>query len=773
MILLALLGCPTIETPPDRGDAQHLDACEATVDCQFPMVCGGDGLCHYEGEPGTGTVGDECLSSAFCLAELACSSEGVCAEAGSPGTAAAGDTCEADTDCQLGLSCSDDGVCVGFGLPLWTGEVCDEDEGESRVYHEVATENDFYRWPFPNDGYVQDDGTLDLSSHPTPGVLIDALGDPAAVALEAWGQDFDGFGLNAGVTFRMSAPVAADSLDLALPSAGGTVGLVDLTEGAQQYGAFASAAYRLDPNPQLYVCQNSLVLRPAKNTALASGHTYAAYITTGVTDRQGLPLGADADLEVLLGDTRPTATRLLASYDAYAPFREWLAATGQSAADFAGVAVFTTQDVTVPLSGLRAAVDAQGAPTVLETHLCVDGEPGPYADPDDPSRACDGVSADFHQLQGLVELPRWQQGTPPFKMPQDGGAIGFTAGQADVVDADPVHFTLTVPAGDMPADGWPLVLYFHGTDGNHRSAVREGLVAGLSDVALDAGGSVGFATLTIDAVNHGPRRHPENWDPAWLALDPDAYAPDVLYFNPLNPRAARDNALQAAADAWSLLLLAESLDWAEGDSALGQAVRFDQLYYVGHSQGATTGAVAVAYAPELDGAVLSAAGGLLMASLLGKTNPVDIAGLVKLGLADPAPDRFHPLLNIVQAAGERADGVNHAPYVLRSPLSGAGLSVYQIAGQDDTYTPNDSQQALARALGVVQDDNGAESWELALRTTPISATHAGPNTGVLSVYDGTGRDPHFVLFDRDDTRRQFEQFLATGVDEGLPVVVVP
>src|SRR5258708_8024153 len=109
---------------------------------------------------------------------------------------------------------------------------------------------------------------------------------------------------------------------------------------------------------------------------------------------------------------------------------------------------------------------------------------------------------------------------------------------------------LTVPKGVMPAGGWPLVVYAHGTGGSFRSHVTEGVAKRLASVDDGAGGKVNIAVLGIDQVETGPRRG--------ASTD----SPDNLFYNFANPGAARGNTLQGAADQLSLFAYVTGFDLA-------------------------------------------------------------------------------------------------------------------------------------------------------------------------------------------------------------------
>lgn len=141
-----------------------------------------------------------------------------------------------------------------------------------------------------------------------------------------------------------------------------------------------------------------------------------------------------------------------------------------------------------------------------------------------------------------------------------------------------------------------------------------------------------------------------------------------------------------------------------------------------------------------------------------------------MGIADPSLHRYHPLLNIAQAASERADGLNHARRVLRDPPS-APRHVFQTFGLGDPYSPDETQQALAYGLGVEQVTGGNDPIRNVRSVSPPVSGNGSGITGVVALYPAAGdRDAHF---ERDDTLRQFTHFLATAVVDGTPTVVAP
>jgi hypothetical protein len=777
LLLASLLvaGCPG-EQADGVGYGQ---ACDAQDDCRTGLVCGADATCHEPGEPGTGELGDACVGTVQCLLGLACASDGTCHADGDPGTTAFGEACTDDADCQAGLSCPD-GTCRGLQMGLWAGAECadpDEETGPFRVYFEVPRGEplaDFYRLPFPNDARVDED-RIDLSGHPSPGALVDVVGDVVGNVLRLASTDTDGgFGANPAIFFRLTAFPDAPTLSFGLPGQG-TLSLVDL-DGADP-AATHPIGYVVHSGRTPYLCENWLALYPVDGRPLEPGHTYAAMLTRGILDEQGHAAAQDADFAAVLAASEPAEAALLPAWEAYRPLRAWLAAQAVDPGDLAAAAVFTVQDTSRRPRLVHEAVQAAPLPE-LEGVVACGGGADPYAVPGDDSRGCTPADDRWTEVQATVPLPQFQRGQPPFKDFTDGGAIEVKFGAVEPDHFEDVHVSLAIPKGvPMPEGGWPVVLYAHGTGGSYTSHLRDGFADRFAR-ASDGEAEVAFAILGFDAPLHGPRAHPEAWKQAWLDVDPDAYDPDVLFFNPLNLRAARDTAIQEAADAWSLVRLLAALELPADTSPTGEAVRFDveHLVYAGHSQGGVVGALFAAWEPEVDAVVLSGAGGLTLRSILEKTSPHPLLPAVRVALADPDVDRVHPVLSLAQQLADAADGVNHGRYVLRRPPEGAtGRHVLQVFGVGDTYAPDSTQLALAKALGLLQAPQGQSPLD-AVSTVdlPTAGTNAGGRTGVVVLYPKPGAaDAHFVLFEDDTAAAQVATFLATLVTDGTPTVPAP
>jgi hypothetical protein len=107
--------------------------------------------------------------------------------------------------------------------------------------------------------------------------------------------------------------------------------------------------------------------------------------------------------------------------------------------------------------------------------------------------------------------------------------------------------------------------------------------------------------------------------------------------------------------------------------------------------------------------VLSGAGGYLIESLLNKTEPVNVSGLMKMALGDTQVNKSHPLLNLLQMYFDEIDAVNYGRALFTQPLDGIdGKHTFLSYGVSDSYTPPGSIVALGAAMSIRQINQPAQ-----------------------------------------------------------------
>jgi hypothetical protein len=743
-------------------------ACQASDECQDGLYCGPDRVCVPAGK---GAEGAACGGDGDCKNGLRCDLHGLTTSCEPEGKGDIGSTCALSDDCAGGLACST-GLCgspapgaPAFAGTSWRGILCDsspgKDEGVFRIPR--SKDDEFYALPFPSDIRLKD-GHPDLSGHPTPGAA--QLGfDPVDLYLRATEANADGFSAYPTVFFRFGTLPDLASL------AGTTLSFVDVTDGDPAYGSSVGLSWYLYSGRTSYLCGNWLGVRRPEGRPLDPGHTYAVLVNDGVKTAQGTPYGVPSELATLLADAAPSDPVLAHAHAAYAPLRAYLTKQKIAPGSLRHATVFTVAHHRAPIEEVAKAVAGLAAPTSSGWVKCGSG-PSPCPDTTG-DRACGAADAAFDEYHGLIDLPIFQQGKAPYLTPADGGDI---ASPPSPVRVEKVCAALTVPKGTMPAGGWPLAVYAHGTGGSFRSHIGEGVAKSLA--AVDTGeGTVQFAVLGIDQVAHGPRR-------AGSTL-----SPDDLFFRFANPAAARGNPLQGAADQLSLARFAASFALDASSSPTGSELRFDPqaLVFWGHSQGATEGAIGVPYAPELRGAVLSGEGASLIDGLMGKKSPVEVASLLPFVLQDIDPQHptklvgaeFHPVLSLLQGYIDPVDPLNHAATMaLRPPTGAAPHHVFQPYGIGDTYSPPVAQAtyALAAGLGLVTADSSVTSPDDLGLTAALSAegnVMIGDQAVTLATREYAapmGTDGHFVAFQNAAARADIARFLGLVAQGKTPRV---
>jgi hypothetical protein len=599
----------------------------------------------------------------------------------------------------------------------------------------LAPAEDFYELPFPNDLHRHPDGTLDLSQFPTNSLLLqDVLKDA---------ETLDGFSLNGAMFARFSDIVDPDTFPSPEASMmpGAQIYVVDVDAASPHRGQRVPLLLNLRTDGTQTMGGNRLVARPVPGFPLDEGTTYALVITTRVHDAYGESPVRDKDFDAVMGSGGDAA--VVHAREVYAPLLAWLDEPGDDdRSDVVSAAVFTTQHATFVGPALRKGVFATPAPVARNLQLVLD-------------------TTYFTLYSADYDAPNFQTGTPPYL--ESGGEIQVGSdGVAIVQRTETMRLAVMIPKGPVPATGFPLCIYSHGTGGDWMSFFQDGTGERLAQE--------GIATISTDQVLHGPRNPGGD--------------PSIAFFNFQNPYSIRDNPLQGAADAWSQMRVGQSLAFDDGGMPARQIkIDPDRLYFFGHSQGGLTGPAFIAFEPKLSGAVLSGTGAVAYLSMLYKKAPIDFRQIVETLARDSPMDEDNPSLALAQMWAERADTANYARYMVREPqvVDGVQLAprnVFHTEGFTDSFAPNPAIEAFATALGgdLVMLKDTKPLLGLTLRGSTIKAPPITDNkngaTVVTAQYKAPqGDDGHFVVFDVGIARVMAIQFLATLAKTGHATVV--
>ena len=602
---------------------------------------------------------------------------------------------------------------------------------------DTAVPGYFYDLPWPS-GLRTSRGHAVLSGFPNPRAL------PMIETFRAMATERGGFPVLPVAYFRFSGKLAP--VDGAQPT--DQAFLVDLQRGTRLPAVIAT------PPPDDYVPQNLLAVAPRPGLVLAAHRTYAFVVLRSLNDAAGAPLGMPAALDQLRHGLVPEGTLGLAARDLYAPLWPLL-----DPADIAAATVFTTGDVVAETAALSEGVRVR-FPVTLD-HLAV-RETG-------NDRAC--------VLTGTVTYPQFQKGRPPFD--RDGLFVLDESGAPQRQRDEIAPVMILVPRTPMPAVGYPLAIYFHGSGGSSADVLDRGptLVAGGQPQPGTGPGWVlaghGIASAA-SALPVNPERLPG--------------ASETAYLNFLNLPAMRDTFRQGVLEQRMFIEALRNLRTIGCD---GAEVRFDPgaLFAQGQSMGGMYTNLVSATEPRIRAAVPTGAGGFWTYFILVTKLHDGLPDLVAVLLGAAKPLTFlHPALQLIEMAWEPADPVVSMPRLGARPLPGhPARPVYEPVGRGDQYFPTVLYDAVA--LAYQHHEAGAQVWPTmqeslalagleGLRPYPVRqnrTSDGGVNyTGVVVQFAGDGlEDPHAIYRQLPAVKHQYGCFLETFLRTGVATVVAP
>ena len=623
----------------------------------------------------------------------------------------------------------------------------------------------YFDQPFPSD-LRKDDGKVRYRGFPNPKHQL--ILDTYAAEID---DRLDGFSPVAAGFVRFSSSLDPASLPkdpLESLKQTSSVQLIDIDPASPDYGKRHRISLFYRDEAGVYWPSHTLAFLPALGFPLAFHTRYALVVNEGVKGANGDGARASNDLREVLGIADATSEPRRAARDAFAPSVAELEKLGVDIEHIAQFTVFTTGD---PTSEYFAAAAA------MKTAV-----PAPTVDPSTFKYASSKNGYDLY-LGDYGPSPNYQQGTVPYAAPEDGGGFSDVDGVPQVHDLFNLRFALTVPdatACPPPPDGYPIVMYAHGTGGDYESFLHDGTAASLASECL--------ATMGVDQIFHGTR--PGAPDPS-LSDSQIETKEEILFFNFNNIEAARTNIRQSGLDELQRArLFTETHMTVPGAiSKTTQPIEFDasKLMFFGHSQGSLNGPLFLAANPDVRGGVLSGASGFIAITLLEKTEPMpSVAGLVKgplfLSLSDDEGAElniFHPAMTLAQSIVDAVDPINYARSIVTEP-TGAAKSIYQTEGiradgTGDSFAPPRGAEALAMAIGLQLQSPPVRlppdaAWggldEVTIPPGGLSGNLAGGNaSGVLAQFDPGDGEGHFVVFDIPAATRQAASFLRNLADE--------
>lgn len=626
----------------------------------------------------------------------------------------------------------------------------------------------FYDLPFPSDLRLLPSGGPDLTGFPNP------RGVNSVEQLRAAAEARQAFPMVPVAWFRFHGELPPQSPDHTYAAkADSPLLLIDVDPASPERGRLLPMVAALPSSGDEYTPDFLLAVAPRPGFVLAPTRRYAFVVMRALGDANGKPLGVPTALEELAAGKAPSGRNGAAAQALYQSLWDTLSMLKLDATQVAAATVFTTGDVVAETAqtseGLRQKYQAE----IRDLHQNADGD------------TYDG----YCYLEGTLHLPQFQTGTPPFNaagsgvFELDGDGLPKEQGAIDV------PMLVTLPKQPMPAAGYPLLLYFHGSGGFHDEVVQRGAMSvmdgpeahGLGPAYYHA--KYGLATAgTAMPVN--PERLPDATDFAYINFQNLGAMPFVFREGVIEQRLFLDALVALRIDP-------EALDGCAGPELPEGATqfRFDaaKLVAEGQSMGGMYTNMVGAVEPRLRALVPTGAGGFWSSMMLHSgAVPNTIVGVL---LGSDTPENFlHPGAQLLEMAWEAAEPYVYVPRLARSPLPGHPVRpIYEPVAPEDHYFPTDIYDAMATAYG--NQEAGEVVWpsmqeSLALdgrgelASYPVSnnvrSADGTPYTGVVVQYRGDGiGTAHSIFAQLDAVKYQYGCFLSTFLATGKAVVPAP
>jgi len=641
-------------------------------------------------------------------------------------------------------------------------EDCNAPSAAAQVVYKLGQDNpSWLDSPFPSSLFQDEDGTLSWELLPNPyGVeLIDFYQDTAEAEVR-------GAGLTSPSYVQFTQPLDLRSLPRGnsdeTVSPDSSIYLVDIDPHSPERGSLIPFRWTWNSEVTPFLPSSTLALAPSWGRPLRPDTLYAWVLTTAVkaTDGTGIkPSGWSRALldgnpsESCQGTDSVQNREVLVEESAL--LRRWLDDTGREPHKIAAHFTFRTQPLFQDMRAARDWLDNTSSPPQFsESYGSFGTAQSPYKERTYQWSETESIT--YRTVSTSVALPNFQEGTVPYS--KDGGFYRED-GVLKPYRFEEVRSHISFPLTPAPTDGWPVVLYVHGTGGD----VTSGHASTAGRLAAQ-----GFAMVSMELPLHGDRAEGRSFDIG------------VSTFNFLNPAAGRANFRQGAIDILSFLeAISNGLTIPAEVAGLDEEVRLrtGPAHFFGHSQGGLSGALAMPFYDSAQGWVLSGAGGGLTVTLLERKDSVDFEALIRFLLEfeeDDVLDAFHPVLALVQTAVDITDPLHFARY--SASLESAQPHVLITNGCWDAQTPYKTTDALALALEVplvepVSRDDHPFSSPLGERTEDPEVKD-GRLKGFVEWCEVSTRDNHWVVFNRPQAIESTLYFLR-DVEAGTPSIRKP
>jgi hypothetical protein len=618
----------------------------------------------------------------------------------------------------------------------------------------------FWDLPFPSDLRLTPEGRPDLAGFPNRRHL------PVLDALLSVASERAGFPVMPIGWFRFTGEPPQHALDQVIQAdAAADVLLVDIDPSSDERGAlYALVAQTLPPDD--FTATGLVAIAPRPGTVLRAHTRYAFVLRRGFAPDAAVP----AAFATLAAGKAPSGAHGAAAAELYAPLWDTLDGLGISRDELLVATVFTTGDEVAVLHARSEAIRATQHAVIADLHV-------------DP---VDGAAhAGYCELVGTATFPQYQLGTQPF--PTEGRFQLDAAGVPVVQSMMTVPLTIVIPTGTMPATGWPLWQFFHGSGGASWDIVDDGPSHTAEDIP-DVGKGPGYVVAkrgiaaAASALPVNPERLAGASSYAYLNINNLSAFPYTFQQGVFEQRLLLDALLELQI---SPAVVAACPGMALPSGATAHRFDATKLMAGGHSMGGMYTNMIGAVEPRFGALTPFGAGGFWNMMILDTEIVAGARSLLAgvFGVEGDTLSFVHPTLALIGLGWEIAEPGPSMARLARRPLPGfPARHVYEPIGLDDKFFPNPVFDAAALAYGNRQA--GDQVWpgtQAALSTDhldgmmtyPIKGNRNGTTNVVVQYHDDNLIDAHYIHRQLPAVQYQYGCFLATYLRDGVPTVFAP
>ena len=609
------------------------------------------------------------------------------------------------------------------------------------VYYESAhaTADTFWNYPWPSDTRLDANGAPDMTGFPNPRNV------PILTSLMSNIPERRGWPAMSTGYFRFTAPIPERTPDVVMVA--GPVYLIDIDPASPERGravpVVAKTLVKDKMTNDAYVATNMLAVAPRPGMILRPKTKYAYVITRdvapGFASPDGWKLSADAAAALVMANVAKD--------------------------DVIVTTEFTVGDEIGRTRARSEAIRASYHPTLQNVAL-VGGD----------------TYANFCRLSAEITMPQFQTGTQPF---DTGGRFVLDANDVPQKQGEmTIPVVITLPKGAMPAGGWPLYQFFHGSGGVSSGLVDLGHSATPDDMP-EPGKGPGYVVAlhgiaaAASALPVNPERLPAATDYAYLNINNLAAMPYTFSQGVFEQRLLLDALLE-------LRVPDATLAGCTGISSPNGEHFFDPAKVVagGQSMGGMYTNLVTSVEERYGAIVPTGAGGFWHMMIL-ESNLIPGARQLlgtALGVDDEQLAFVHPAMNVIPLSWELGEPIAAMARIGRYPLPGLAVrNVYEPVGKGDVYFPTDVYDAAALAYG--NREAGDAKWpsmQDALSVDNLGGLVPYPvlpkdgKTRVVVQFEGDGIiDPHYIYRQLDGVKHQYGCFLESYLKDGAPTVPEP